>query len=61
VRLLRGPAHAAGFGRLQEFLEEGLGSFRALEDARHFIETIYQRESGAMQKMFAGEPQPFGF
>jgi hypothetical protein len=61
VRLLRGPAHAAGFGALQEFLEEGLASFRALEDTRYFIETIYRRESDAMQRMFAGEPRPFGF
>jgi hypothetical protein len=61
VRLLRGPAHAAGFGRLQEFLEEGLTSFRALPDAGYFIETIYEREWAAMERMFAGAKKPFGF
>jgi hypothetical protein len=61
VRLLRGPAHATGFGRLQEFLEEGLESFRALPDAGLFVETIYEREWGAMQKMFEGAKKPFGF
>ena len=61
VRLLRGPAHAAGFGSLQEFLEAGLVSFRALEDAAWFVETIYEREWGAMDKMFAGADRPFGF
>ena len=61
VRLLRGPAHAAGFGNLQEFLENGLAAFRALEDPAYFIETIYEREWGAMKKMFAGARQPFGF
>ena len=61
VRLLRGPAHAAGFGKLQEFLESGLASFRALEDPAYFIEAIYEREWGAMKKMFAGAEQPFGF
>jgi hypothetical protein len=61
VRLLRGPAHAAGFGRLQEFLEEGLTSFRALPDAAYFIETIYGREWAAMERMFAGAKKPFGF
>lgn len=61
VRLSRGPAHAAGFGKLQEFLEEGLAAFRALEDTHYFIETIYQRESDAMHRIFDGEPQPFGF
>jgi hypothetical protein len=61
VRLLRGPAHAAGFGRLQEFLEEGLESFRALPDTRSFIETIYEREWSAMRGMFEGASKPFGF
>lgn len=61
VRLSRGPAHAAGFGKLQEFLEEGLAAFRALEDPHQFVETIYQRESEAMNRLFDGEPQPFGF
>jgi hypothetical protein len=61
VRLLRGPAHLAGFGRLQQFLEEGLAAFRALPDAGFFIETIFQRETDAMQKLFAGARQPFGF
>lgn len=61
VRLLRGPAHAAGFGRLQEFLEEGLAAFRALEDTRYFVETIYAREMASMKKLFAGDDRPFGF
>jgi hypothetical protein len=61
VRLLRGPAHAAGFGNLQEFLESGLEAFRALEDPAFFIETIYEREWTAMEKMFAGAATPFGF
>jgi hypothetical protein len=61
VRLLRAPAHAAGFGKLQEFLEEGLESFRALEDARWFVDTIYTREWASMEKLFAGEARPFGF
>ena len=61
VRLLRGPAHAAGFGKLQEFLESGLGSFRALRDVQFFNEAIYQREWNSMQSLFAGEAEPFGF
>jgi len=61
VRLMRGPAHAAGFGALQDFLENGLGSFRALDDPRGFADTIHAREWDAMEKMFAGEEKPFGF
>jgi hypothetical protein len=59
VRLMRGPAHMAGFGRLQEFLEEGLAAFRALPDTAYFIEAIYARETSSMQKLFAGAPRPF--
>jgi len=61
VRLLRGPAHAAGFGELQSFLEEGLAAFRALEDPRYFVDTIYEREWRSMKRLFAGDPNPFGF
>jgi hypothetical protein len=61
ARLMRGPAHAAGFGKLQNFLEAGLGSFRALKDVHEFVDTIYQREWVAMHKMFEGEEKPFGF
>lgn len=61
VRLLRGPAHAAGFGALQEFLETGLDSFRAMDDVACFNETIYEREWDSMERLFAGEERPFGF
>jgi len=59
VRLLRGPAHATGFGKLQVFLEDGLGAFKKLDDPKLFIDTIYQRESQSMQKLFDGEKHPF--
>ena len=59
VRLLRGPAHAAGFGKLQEFLEAGLGSFREMKDIGIFNETIYRREWNPMERLFAGEEEPF--
>jgi hypothetical protein len=61
LRLLRGPAHAAGFGNLQEFLETGLAAFRALEDPDHFVDTIYDREWAAMERLFAGDTDPFSF
>jgi len=59
IRLMRGPAYAAGFGALQAFLESGVTSFRKLEDPVYFINTIYEREWLSMQKLFAGEPDPF--
>ena len=61
VRLLRGPAHAAGFGKLQDFLEAGLGSFREIKDISYFNETVYRREWTAMKNLFSGTEKPFGF
>ena len=40
VRLARTPAHAAGFGLLQEFLERGLNAFEAMHGAQEFLETM---------------------
>lgn len=59
IRLLRGPARAAGFGRLQNFLEEGLSAFRSMGDATEFVDTIYHREKKIMQALFRGGLQPF--
>ena len=61
VRLARGPAHAAGFGTLQEFLERGLDAFEAMHGAGEFLSTIREREVRAMERMFAGTPDPFEF
>jgi hypothetical protein len=61
VRLARGPAHAAGFGALQEFLERGLDAFEAMNGAGEFLATIRDREIRAMERVFAGTPDPFEF
>ena len=59
VKTVRGPARAAGFGRLQSFLESGLNAFRVMGDGTEFIETIWRRESTAMQRLFASDEAPF--
>lgn len=61
VRLARGPAHAAGFGAMQEFLERGLAAFEAMHGAGDFLSTIRDREVRAMKRIVAGEPDPFEF
>ena len=43
LRAMRGPAHAAGFGALQEFLEGGHSKFREIPDIDHFLEEIERR------------------
>lgn len=61
VRLARGPAHAAGFGTLQEFLERGLEAFEAMRGAGEFLETLRDRETRAMERVFSSTPDPFEF
>ena len=61
VRFARRPAHAAGFGVLQEFLERGLDAFETMHGAGEFLATIRDREVRAMERMFAGTPDPFEF
>lgn len=59
VRMLRGPALAAGFGALQTFLENGLSAFSRMESAEEYISVIVERESRSMQRLFEAHPQPF--
>jgi hypothetical protein len=61
VRFARGPAHAAGFGALQEFLERGLDAFETMHGADEFLATIHDRELRAMERIFAHAPDPFEF
>jgi hypothetical protein len=59
VKAVRKPALAAGFGRLQCFLEQGLSSFRQLQNPADFVEVIYQREWELMVQWFeSGTDQP---
>lgn len=59
IRTLRGPARAAGFGLLQSFLEQGLFAFREMGDGTVFVETVWRREGEVMQRLFAGNDNPF--
>jgi hypothetical protein len=59
IRTLRGPALAAGFGRLQSFLEHGLNAFRLMGDGTEFVETIWHEEREVMVRLFAGDKNPF--
>ena len=46
------------FNRREE-IAELLESFRALNDANWFVDTIYEREWAAMERLFRGDPDPF--
>ena len=56
VHLARGPAHAAGFGGLQEFLERGLAAFERMGGAATFLNTIRDRERQAMVALLETRP-----
>lgn len=59
LMLSRAPARAAGFGALQDFLERGYHAFRQLGGAGEFMATVRTRESELLERLFAGEPDPF--
>ncbi|GAB1407355.1 hypothetical protein MASR1M8_12740 [Thermomonas brevis] len=59
LKLSRLPARAAGLGELQSFLERGFAAFADLGDARAFLVDIQRSEREVMQRLFAGDPDPF--
>lgn len=52
LRAMRGPAHAAGFGALQEFLEKGYGTFKNIPDIDHFLDEIESRMVAIFERIF---------
>lgn len=59
LRLARRPARAAGLESLQDFLERGYEAFHALGDVDGFIDEIQRSERALMERLFAGDAQPF--
>jgi hypothetical protein len=53
LRLMRGPARAAGLPELQHFLEIGFDTFRAMNGAQEFIALIGERERALAAALFA--------
>jgi len=52
LRMMRGPARAAGMGDLQSFLERGLDTFRAIRGAGEFLGSIEARERALLGRLF---------
>ncbi|RZA18147.1 MAG: hypothetical protein EOP93_11915 [Lysobacteraceae bacterium] len=59
LKISRLPARSMGFGELQGFLERGFDSFGKLGDAGAFLADIRGNETRVMQRLFAGEADPF--
>lgn len=61
MAVARGPAKRAGWVELTEFLENGYAAFHHMNGATFFLSTIRQRERRSLDKIFARDPDPFGF
>lgn len=55
LRMMRGPARAAGLGALQGFLERGFDAFRQMRGAQPFLSAIAAREEALRQRLFAAD------
>ncbi|HVP32188.1 MAG TPA: hypothetical protein VMT09_00940 [Steroidobacteraceae bacterium] len=60
LRAARAPAHAAGFGALQDFLERGFAAFRSMKDPGRMLDAIRERETRLCTALLAGGATPFG-
>jgi hypothetical protein len=56
LRLMRGPARAAGLAALHVFLESGFDTFRAMRGADEFLGLIGSRERALAAALFAATP-----
>ena len=52
LRTMRKPAHAAGFGALQEFLETGYVTFRRISDIDRFLAHLRERMSQVFGRIY---------
>ena len=52
LRAMRAPAHATGFGALQEFLETGFVTFREIPDIDRFLELLVARLDEVFQRIY---------
>lgn len=56
LRIMRGPARAAGLGALHVFLESGFDTFRAMRGADEFMALIASRERALAAMLFDVTP-----
>jgi hypothetical protein len=52
LRMMRGPARAAGLGELQRFLESGFDTFKAMRGSGVFLSTVGERERALARALF---------
>lgn len=57
LRIAHLPAHALGFGALQDFLERGFAAFKAMGGAERLLGAIRERETRLSESIFRGDSQ----
>ena len=55
LKMMRGPAAAAGLGSLQKFLESGFDAFQTMRGADEFLKLIAERETDWIDRLFEDE------
>jgi hypothetical protein len=53
LRVMRRPAQAAGYGRLQAFLEAGMSAFAGMAGAQDFLRVIEHNEARTIDDLFS--------
>jgi hypothetical protein len=56
LRTMRTPAHAAGFGALQKFLETGFITFRQISDINRFLDLLHRRMDQIFDHIYHSAP-----
>ena len=59
LSLAKRPLRSSGHVALVDFLERGYTGFKHMQGSQHFRATIRQRELSLLDRMYAGEANPF--
>ncbi len=58
-RLVRKPAHAAGFVNLYDFIDRSFRAMKPVPSVARLLGAVMARETVIMERLFAGHPAPF--
>ncbi len=58
-KLVRRPAHAAGFGNLYDFLDQGFAAMQDIPSCGQLLQQVARVEQQIMQQVLAEHPRPF--
>ena len=59
LKMLKKPSQLAGLGEMQQFLDAGFRAFRHMKGAEYFLQTIAERETMLVERLFDNHPVPF--